>query len=76
MLITNLNIGFNVLVIIALIFMYNDIQRLDITKPDYTNEINRMNIKLDSYELKLDRMHQILKMKTYNNLLNQRRKIK
>ena len=76
MLITNLNIGFNVLVIIALIFMYNDIQRLDITKPDCTTEINKMNIKLDSYELKLDRMHQILKMKTYNNLLNQRRKIK
>ena len=76
MLITNLNIGFNVLVIIALIFMYNDIQRLDITKPDCATEINRMNIKLDSYELKLDRMHQILKMKTYNNLLNQRRKVK
>ena len=76
MLITNLNIGFNVLVIIALIFMYNDIQRLDITKPDCTTEINKMNIKLDSYELKLDRMHQILKMKTYNSLLNQKRKIK
>jgi len=76
MLITNLNIGFSVLVLIELIFMYNDIQRLDITKPDYTNEINRMNIKLDSYELKLDRMHQILKMKTYNNLLNQKRKVK
>ena len=71
-----LAVGLNILVIIALIFMYNDIQRLDITKPDCTTEINRMNVKLDSYELKLDRMHHILKMKTYNNLLNQKRKVK
>jgi len=76
MLIIKLSVIFNLIIIVVVAILYNDIQRLDITKPDCTDEINRMNIKLDSYELKLDRMHQILKMKTYNNLLNQRRKIK
>jgi len=76
MLIIKLSVIFNLVIIVVVAILYNDIQRLDITKPDCATEINRMNIKLDSYELKLDRMHQILKIKTYNNLLNQRRKVK
>jgi len=71
MLITKVSIAFNLVIIVVIIFLYNEIRQLDIIKPDCTTEINQMNIKLDSYELKLDRMHHILKMKTYNNLLNQ-----
>jgi len=66
-----LSVAFNACVVITLIFLYVDAQ-----KPDCTVKIEAINAKLDSYELKLDRMHQILKIKTYNDLLNQKRKVK
>jgi len=66
-----LSVVFNACVGITLIFLYVDAQI-----PDCTGMIYAINAKLDSYELKLDRMHQILKIKTYNDLLNQKRKVK
>ena len=71
-----LNVAFNVCVVITFIILYSDMQKLGNTKPDCTVKVDEINAKLYSYELKLDRMHQILKMKTYNNLLNQKRKVK
>jgi len=65
-----------ILIFITLGVLYNRVQNLDVDRSNCKPEITRIKIKLYDYELKLDRMHQILKMKTYNNLLNQRRKIK
>jgi len=70
-----LSIAFNVCAVITLIFLYIDAQK-PVIKSDCTVKIEAITAKLYNHELKLDRMHQILKIKTYNDLLNQRRKIK
>ena len=56
--------------------LYNDVQKLNVDRLNYKSRIDRFDAKLYSYELKLDRMHNILKMKTYNDLLNMKRKQK